>query len=193
MGDKSTRWSAAFASGAMAAGGLAVLVVVGSADAASTKTWDRLALCESSGRWNINTGNGYYGGLQFGPSTWREFGGRKFARRADLATRVEQITVAERVLKVQGWGAWPACSRKLGLTKADALGTPDVLLPRTPLPAPSKSPAPRSTRAPKPTWTPGPIWTVGPEWTPGAVFSSGPGQPSDRSPDAASTGPRSMR
>jgi hypothetical protein len=77
--------------------------------------WDRLALCESGGNWHINTGNGFYGGLQFLPATWQGFGGGAFAPRADLATREQQIIVAERVLRVQGWGAWPACSRKLGL------------------------------------------------------------------------------
>ena len=78
--------------------------------------WDKLAQCESSGNWAINTGNGFSGGLQFTPSTWRAFGG---GGRAQDASRVEQIVVAERVLAKQGWGAWPACSRKLGLS-----GTP---------------------------------------------------------------------
>jgi hypothetical protein len=77
--------------------------------------WDRLAQCESSGNWSINTGNGFFGGLQFLPATWEGFGGLAFAPRADLATREQQIIVAERVLTKQGWGAWPACSRKLGL------------------------------------------------------------------------------
>ncbi|KWX01927.1 hypothetical protein C3Y87_00200 [Carbonactinospora thermoautotrophica] len=85
------------------------------AEAASVGVWDRLAMCESSGNWRINTGNGFYGGLQFTQSTWREFGGLKYAPRADLATRSEQITVAKRVLRVQGWNAWPTCTRKLGL------------------------------------------------------------------------------
>jgi resuscitation-promoting factor RpfA len=97
-----------------------------SAEAASQNTWNRLAQCESSGNWRINTGNGYYGGLQFAPSTWRAFGGLKYAPRADLATKAEQITVAERVLRVQGWRAWPACSRKLGLGSADKGGSPGV-------------------------------------------------------------------
>ncbi|WP_308416651.1 transglycosylase family protein [Streptomyces sp. AJS327] len=77
--------------------------------------WDCLALCESSGRWDINTGNDYYGGLQFWQPTWEEFGGTRYAARADLATREQQITVAERVLAVQGWKAWPVCSVKVGL------------------------------------------------------------------------------
>ena len=75
-------------------------------------TWDRLAQCESSGNWAINTGNGFSGGLQFTPGTWRAFGGTGMAHHA---SREQQIVVAERVLAKQGWGAWPACSRKLGL------------------------------------------------------------------------------
>jgi hypothetical protein len=77
--------------------------------------WDDLAECESGGNWAINTGNGYYGGLQFLGSTWRAYGGGEFAERADLATRGEQITVAERIRDDVGFGAWPACSRRLGL------------------------------------------------------------------------------
>jgi hypothetical protein len=92
----------------------APLVVAPAAHAASDATWDRVAQCESGGRWDINTGNGYHGGLQFAPSTWRGFGGTEFAPVAHQATRAEQIVVAERVLAGQGWGAWPVCSRKAG-------------------------------------------------------------------------------
>jgi resuscitation-promoting factor RpfA len=99
-----------------------------SADAATTRTWDRLANCESGGDWHINSGNGYYGGLQFSAPTWRAFGGARFAIRADLASRPEQITIAEKVLDVQGWGAWPACSRRLGLGSDEAKGTPSVIV-----------------------------------------------------------------
>ncbi|WP_405389885.1 LysM peptidoglycan-binding domain-containing protein [Streptomyces sp. NBC_01102] len=73
--------------------------------------WDRIAECESNGRWNINTGNGYHGGLQFAPSTWRAYGGGQYAPRADLATRSQQIAVGERVARSQGMGAWPTCGR----------------------------------------------------------------------------------
>jgi resuscitation-promoting factor RpfA len=97
-----------------------------SAEAASLSTWNRLAECESGGNWSINTGNGYYGGLQFAAGTWRAFGGTKYASRADLATKAQQILIAEKVLRVQGWGAWPACSRKLGLTSAHKGGSPGV-------------------------------------------------------------------
>jgi len=74
--------------------------------------WDRLAQCESGGNWRINTGNGYYGGLQFSARTWRAHGG---AGMPHAASRGEQIRVAQNVLRNQGWRAWPACSRKLGL------------------------------------------------------------------------------
>jgi resuscitation-promoting factor RpfA len=89
--------------------------VTTSADAARLRTWNRLAHCESGGRWHINTGNGYYGGLQFSSPTWRAFGGRRYAYQAHRATKRQQIRVAERVRRVQGWGAWPACSRRMGL------------------------------------------------------------------------------
>jgi resuscitation-promoting factor RpfA len=103
---------------AVAAGALALgftTVTAGTANAASGSTWDRIAACESGGNWHINTGNGFSGGLQFTPSTWRGFGGTAYASSAYLASRSAQITVAERVLASQGWGAWPACSAKLGL------------------------------------------------------------------------------
>jgi hypothetical protein len=77
--------------------------------------WDMLAHCESGGNWSANTGNGYYGGLQFHPGTWSGYGGEAYAPRADLATRKQQIAIATKVQQRQGWGAWPACSYKLGL------------------------------------------------------------------------------
>ncbi|BBZ06926.1 hypothetical protein MDOR_10950 [Mycolicibacterium doricum] len=76
-------------------------------------TWDALASCESSGNWAINTGNGFYGGVQFTQSTWESFGGLRYAPRADLATREEQIAIAELTQAGQGWGAWPVCSRRV--------------------------------------------------------------------------------
>ncbi len=83
-------------------------------EVATDTVWDRLADCESGGDWSINTGT-YDGGLQFHPDTWRGYGGTEFAESAWQATREQQITVAERVLDDAGWGAWPACSRRLGL------------------------------------------------------------------------------
>jgi resuscitation-promoting factor RpfA len=100
------------------------------ASAFSGLVWDRVALCESSGNWHINTHNGYYGGLQFTAATWVGFGGRKYASRADLASRREQIEVARRVLAVQGPGAWPVCSRRARLTKSLAGATTAPLPPK---------------------------------------------------------------
>jgi len=96
--------------------GIALLAAT-DASAASVSTWDKVAACESSGNWSINTGNGYFGGLQFTQGTWAAYGGLSYAPRADLATKREQITVAERVLKGQGPGAWPTCSVRAGLVR----------------------------------------------------------------------------
>ena len=107
----------------LAVGGALVLSGVSTgegASAASYRTWDRLAQCESGGNWHINTGNGYYVGVQFSASTWLGYGGGKYAPRADLASRIQQIAIAEKVLRGQGWGAWPACSAQLGLDASDA-------------------------------------------------------------------------
>ncbi|WNF30773.1 transglycosylase family protein [Streptomyces sp. C11-1] len=104
------------------------LVTAASAGAASGEVWEKVAACESSGNWAINTGNGYYGGLQFSGSTWAAFGGTQYAPRADLATRDEQIAVAERVLEGQGPGAWPTCSVRAGLTRG---GDASATTPRT--------------------------------------------------------------
>lgn len=96
----------------VAAAAVAPLAFTSPATAAPAGTWDRIAQCESGGNWNINTGNGFYGGLQHTLSTWHAYGGTGMPHHA---SRAEQIRVAERVLAGQGWGAWPACSRKLGL------------------------------------------------------------------------------
>jgi peptidoglycan hydrolase-like protein with peptidoglycan-binding domain len=92
--------------------------VTAPAEAAGT-VWDRVAACESGGRWNINSGNGYYGGLQFSATTWRGFGGARYAPTANRASKAAQIAIAQRVLAVQGPGAWPVCSRLAGLTRAN--------------------------------------------------------------------------
>jgi resuscitation-promoting factor RpfA len=85
--------------------------------------WDKVAGCESGDRWHIHTGNGYYGGLQFSSGTWRAHGGRKYASRADKASRTEQIEVARRVLAAQGRNAWPVCGPRAGLTKSSGHAT----------------------------------------------------------------------
>ncbi|MEU1376467.1 transglycosylase family protein [Streptomyces triculaminicus] len=99
----------------------APLMVATSANAASVQDWNKVADCEASGNWSINNGNGFYGGLQFTQSSWAGAGGLKYAPRADLATKGQQIAVAERLLAQQGPGAWPNCgvSLRAGGPKAD--------------------------------------------------------------------------
>ena len=94
---------------------LAGVLISAPAQAAPLRIWKALAQCESGQRWHIDTGNGYYGGLQFSASTWAAFGGHRFASNANLATPGEQIRIAERVRANQGWGAWPTCAARLGL------------------------------------------------------------------------------
>jgi hypothetical protein len=79
------------------------------------EAWDRVAQCESGGNWRANTGNGYYGGLQFNRGTWHSYGGGAYAGTANQATRLQQIEIAEKVLSAQGWNAWPSCSRRAGV------------------------------------------------------------------------------
>ncbi|MFE2095459.1 MULTISPECIES: transglycosylase family protein [unclassified Streptomyces] len=94
----------------------APLMAAGNASAATASEWDAVAQCESGGNWSINTGNGYYGGVQFSASTWAAYGGTAYAARADLATKQQQITIAEKVLASQGKGAWPVCGTGLSST-----------------------------------------------------------------------------
>ncbi|MBF4616109.1 transglycosylase family protein [Curtobacterium sp. VKM Ac-1376] len=123
------------------------------ANAASGSTWDQLAQCESGGNWAINTGNGYYGGLQFNLGTWQANGG---AGNPAAASREAQIAVAERVLASQGWGAWPACSAQLGLS-----GTSGAA-PAAAAPAPAPAPAPAEQAAPQ-TAAPAPAEQAAPQ------------------------------
>ncbi|MEU9044401.1 MULTISPECIES: transglycosylase family protein [unclassified Kitasatospora] len=97
---------------------LAVAMGAVRADAAvrvADLVWDELADCESGGDWRADTGNGYYGGLQIRPSTWEESDGLRFADRPDHASRREQTTVGEEIVRRQGWEAWPSCARELGM------------------------------------------------------------------------------
>ncbi|WP_046731701.1 transglycosylase family protein [Streptomyces humi] len=91
----------------------APLMAAGSASAATASEWDTVAQCESGGNWSINTGNGYYGGLQFSASTWAAYGGTAYAPQANQASKAQQIQVAEKVLAAQGKGAWPVCGKGL--------------------------------------------------------------------------------
>ena len=91
----------------------APLMAAGNASAATASEWDAVAQCESGGNWSINTGNGYYGGLQFSASTWAAYGGTQYAAQANQASKAQQIAVAEKVLASQGKGAWPVCGTGL--------------------------------------------------------------------------------
>ncbi|MEU8524637.1 MULTISPECIES: transglycosylase family protein [Streptomyces] len=98
----------------------APLLTAGTASAATASEWDAVAQCESGGDWSINTGNGYYGGLQFSASTWAAYGGTAYAATADQASKSQQIQIAEKVLAGQGKGAWPSCG--VGLSGAAYTG-----------------------------------------------------------------------
>jgi len=98
----------------------APLMAAGNASAATASEWDKVAQCESGGNWSINTGNGYYGGLQFSASTWAAYGGTQYAAQANQASKSQQISVAEKVLASQGKGAWPVCGT--GLSSAGYSG-----------------------------------------------------------------------
>ncbi|MEE4424299.1 transglycosylase family protein [Streptomyces bugieae] len=130
---------------------LAVLAVVGlaahraaaAAPSGPVPDWERIADCESNGRWHINTGNGYHGGLQIDPATWRAYGGRRYAPRADLATRSEQIAVGRRIVRDRGLSAWPRCAYTQQSPRASSPGqqappaaAPDQPAPRTSAPPP---------------------------------------------------------
>ncbi|WP_329548474.1 LysM peptidoglycan-binding domain-containing protein [Streptomyces sp. NBC_01356] len=110
---RTTRTAAVLAGAALLAP-LGLLAASGNAAAADSGVWDRIAKCESGGNWHINTGNGYYGGLQFSASTWRAYGGGAYAATADKASKGAQIAVATKVQRAQGWGAWPTCSARAG-------------------------------------------------------------------------------
>jgi len=154
--------------GAVIGGGS--LALAGHAGAATDGEWDQVAGCESGGNWAINTGNGYQGGLQFSPSTWSGHGGGEYAPAAHLASKDEQIAVAERVLASQGRGAWPTCGRGLSSATprnvvADApqpLDNPAVNGELPPPPAPELWAAPVPPPPPAPELPPPPPEAVAP-------------------------------
>ncbi|ODT99804.1 MAG: transglycosylase [Pseudonocardia sp. SCN 72-86] len=135
--------------------GTPLVTLAPAANAATDATWDRVAACESGGNWSINTGNGYYGGLQFSASTWKAFGGTKYAATANQATKAEQIAVAEKVLAGQGWGAWPVCSKKAGASggstprevPAGDTTTAPKTAPKTPKKTTTQAPPPKTEPA----------------------------------------------
>ncbi len=147
--------------GVTGAGMALPLFAASAAHAADSGTWDRVAQCESGGLWSANSGNGYYGGLQLTLQSWKSHGGAEYATRPDLASRSEQIAVAEKMLDALGPEAWPSCSMSAGLTGEsteapdidpglpdDLLGPPtkppggDVPSPPAQSPSPPDSPAP---------------------------------------------------
>ncbi|WP_406139319.1 transglycosylase family protein [Streptomyces sp. NBC_01089] len=110
------------------------------AHAADATTWDRVALCESGGIWSADLGNGHYGGLQFSQTTWDKYGGGQYAARPDLASRSQQIAVAQKVYAAEGATPWASCAAIAGLTKGDAdTATVDPGSPDTASPTPSAS------------------------------------------------------
>ena len=134
------------------------------ADAASDTEWDQVARCESGGNWAIDTGNGYHGGLQFAPATWSDYGGTAYAAAAQLASKDQQITVAERVLAGQGRGAWPVCGGPL------SSATPR----NVPSGAPAAAPDDLAPPAPDDLASPAPDDPEGSEPVPPADTSTGP-------------------
>ncbi len=173
--------------GAVIGGGS--LVLAGQAGAATDGEWDTVASCESGGNWAINTGNGYHGGLQFSPSTWSGHGGGEFAPSAYLATKEEQIAVAERVLASQGKGAWPTCGRGLsGATPRNVVAEPapqpldnpliNGELPPPPPPAPVDALAAPAPLPPAPVDAPPPA----PEFVPVALDAPLPPAPPVEAP-----------
>src|SRR6201998_3782949 len=126
------------------------IALAGQAAPATDGEWDQVAHCESGGNWGINTGNGYHGGVQFSASTWASHGGGQYAPSAELATKEQQIAIAERVLATQGRGAWPVCGGPLsGPTPRDV--PPPVPAGRdAPLDAPGINGAPAPDAPPPP-------------------------------------------
>lgn len=134
--------------GVAVAGATAAVGSIATASSANASTssgvWDRVAQCESGGNWSINTGNGFYGGLQFTSSTWSAFGGDQYAPEANQATKAQQIQVAQKTLQAQGPGAWPVCSVEAGLTSANGMtGGSSAPAQEAPAPAPEPEPAPQ--------------------------------------------------
>ena len=138
-------------------------MMLGGGVAHADSVWDRVAHCESTDNWSINTGNGFSGGLQFTPSTWAAYGGTAYAPEAYQATKAQQIAVAQRVLAGQGSGAWPVCSVQAGLSSSNggasstAASTETQSQPaqqQAATPAPQRQTAPAASTPTEPTPTP---------------------------------------
>jgi resuscitation-promoting factor RpfA len=177
--------------GAVLGGGS--IALAGQAGAATDGEWDQVARCESGGNWGISTGNGYYGGVQFSAGTWASHGGGEFAPSAQLATRDQQIAVAERVLASQGRGAWPVCGGPLsGPTPRNVLPKPagmDAPLDAPGIngdPAPQAPPPPDAPPpdAPPPPADPAPPVQLAASNQPAPVADPAPAPPADLAPPA---------
>ena len=180
--------------GAVLGGGS--IALAGQAAAATDGEWDQVARCESGGNWAINTGNGYYGGVQFAAGTWASHGGGEFAPSAQLATRDQQIMVAERVLATQGRGAWPVCGGPLsGPTPREVLPAPagmDAPLdapgingaPAPLAPPPADAPPPDAPPPPPPPADPAPPVQLAASTQPAPLADPAPAPPVDLAPPA---------
>jgi len=184
--------------GAVLGGGS--IALAGQATAATDGEWDQVARCESGGNWGINTGNGYYGGVQFSAGTWASHGGGEFAPSAQLATRDQQIAVAERVLAMQGRGAWPVCGVPLsGPTPRNVLPAPagmDAPLdapgingqPAPLAPPPADAPPPDAPPPPPPPPADPPVQLAGfDQSAPPAPPADAPAPPADATPPDLNT------
>ncbi|MBM9504985.1 LysM peptidoglycan-binding domain-containing protein [Actinacidiphila acididurans] len=164
------------------------LLGAGAAHAADNSTWDKVAVCETGGLWSANTGNGFYGGLAITQDTWDEYGGGAYAKRPDLASRSEQIAVAEKILGDLGPNAWPGCESGTGLLEDSA--PPSVDPGST---APPKHDGKTTPVPPAPTYTPPPVPSApipGTQDEPGATPPSAtPTTPATPSTPAAPTTP----
>ncbi|WP_308312077.1 transglycosylase family protein [Streptomyces albipurpureus] len=151
-----------------------------SASAVEAASWDKVAECETGGLWNADTGNGFYGGLQMSQETWKAFGGTQYASRADLATRAQQIAIAEKVVAADGIRPWLACATIAGVkVEADPVGSPSAPAAK---PATTPSPSASATKAPAPAGSASKTADPKAGPTQGSGVSKGDGQTPSQSP-----------
>ncbi|MFE4328576.1 transglycosylase family protein [Streptomyces sp. NPDC056831] len=146
------------------------------AHAADATTWDRVAECESGGMWSADLGNGFYGGLQFSQETWKAYGGESYAPRADLASRAQQIAVAQKVLDDKGPHAWPSCAVISGLAVDGTLPGVDPGSASSAEPTQSAEPADGAPAAPSDGATPSDRASGGKGDSKGSKGSNGAGK-----------------
>ncbi|MEU9981987.1 transglycosylase family protein [Streptomyces sp. NPDC050856] len=163
------------------------LLGAGSASAADSATWDRVAECESGGMWSADLGNGFYGGLQFSQETWEAYGGTAYAPRADLASRAQQIAVAEKVYAAKGSSAWETCAPIAGLAGGASAGKPAAPGKAEPSGTPSADPS--GTAAPAdPLGSATPTAPASPSGTTAPTAPASPSAPSDTTAPSAPAG-----